>query len=105
MSNGIWEQKRGQTSNCHIEATASQIEGGQQQRPRWPHQFVSVIISERTNRTRTGSSSIEPGSSMKFDGSIELESSIHRTKIEPDPYLNEPFSTNIQQTKRKIVKN
>ena len=35
--------------------------------------------SERTNRTRTGSSSIEPGSSMRFDGSIELESSIHRT--------------------------
>ena len=65
---------------------------------------MKLKCSERTNRTRTSSSSIEPGSSMRFDGSIELESSIHRTKIEPNPYLNEPFSTNIQQTKRKNVK-
>ena len=66
--------------------------------------YEGVVNSERPNRTGSSSSSIEPGSSMRFDGSIELESSIHRTKIEPNPYLNEPFSTNKQQTKKNCQK-
>ena len=69
---------------------------------------LDTSFSERMNRTWTSLSSIKAGNSMRFDGSIELLSSIHRTKIEPNLYPNETFSTYKQENKKctwKINKN
>ena len=59
-------------------------------------------FSDQTNRTSSSSSSIEPGSSMWFDGSVEPRSSIDRTKIEPNPYQNELFSLFSNNEQQKI---
>ena len=45
----------------------------------------------RSSRSSPSSSSVELESSMRFDGSIEPLSSIDRTQIEPNPYINESF--------------
>ena len=60
--------------------------------------------SDRSNRSSSSSSSVELESSMRFDGSIEPLSSIDRTQIEPNPYINESFFYKYT-VKEKIVQN
>ena len=53
--------------------------------------MAALTISDQTNRTSSSSSSVELGSSMRFDGSVEPRSSINRTRTEPNLYINTIF--------------